>query len=37
MIVQLLDGRSINRPPSEGTSKQAPKATGRGKKTELGL
>jgi len=32
-----MDGRKIDRPPHSVTFKQAPKATGKGKKTELGL
>jgi hypothetical protein len=32
-----MDGRKIDRPPYSVTFKQAPKATGKGKKTELGL
>ncbi len=36
-IAELLDGRKIDRPPHSVTFKQAPKATGKGKKTELGL
>ncbi len=37
-VVEIrLDGRKIDRPPHSVTFKQAPKATGKGKKTELGL
>jgi DNA modification methylase len=36
-IAELLDGRKIDRPPHSVTFKQAPKAMGKGKKTELGL
>jgi DNA modification methylase len=36
-IAELLDGRKIDRPPHSVTFKQAPKATGKEKKTELGL
>jgi hypothetical protein len=32
-----LDGRKIDGPPDSVTFKQAPKATGKQKKTELGL
>ncbi len=32
-----MDGRKIDRPPNSVTFKQAPKATGKGKKTELEL
>ncbi len=36
-IAELLGGKKIDRPPHSVTFKQAPKATGKGKKTELGL
>jgi hypothetical protein len=36
-IAELLDGKKIDRPPHSVTFKQAPKATGKEKKTELGL
>jgi hypothetical protein len=32
-----MDGKKIDRPPHSVTFKQAPKATGKEKKTELGL
>jgi hypothetical protein len=35
--LDMLDGRKFDRPPHTVTFKQAPKATGKGKKTELGL
>jgi hypothetical protein len=37
MFAEPLDGRKIDRPPHDVTFKQAPKATGKEKKTELGL
>jgi len=36
-IAELLGGKKIDRPPRSVTFKQAPKATGKVKKTELGL
>ncbi len=33
--VDIPDGRKIDRPPHSVTFKQAPKATGNGRKTEL--